>query len=97
MLKRRSFRILGSREGDNASCWHGEPQSRLNAQQKRQLQAVLRKEASALGYPTDLWACARVAEVIEQKSLGSCRQRLSRESARGYLMLASAAVISGQK
>jgi transposase len=40
--------------------------SRLNPRQKQRLSRLLLKGAMALGYATDLWTTARVAEVIEQ-------------------------------
>jgi transposase len=43
------------------------PQSRLDDRQKQQLQSILRQGAAACGYPTNLWTCARIAEVIKQK------------------------------
>jgi transposase len=43
------------------------PQSRLDSQQLRQLKSILCKGAAAWGYPTDLWTCARIAEVIKQE------------------------------
>lgn len=43
------------------------PQSRLDARQRQQLKSILCKGASASGYPTDLWTCARIAEVIKQR------------------------------
>lgn len=43
------------------------PQSRLTDRQKQQLKAILCKGASQCGYPTDLWTCARIAEVIKQE------------------------------
>lgn len=40
------------------------PQCRLSNLQKRKLRTILRHGAMAFGYPTDLWTCNRVAEVI---------------------------------
>lgn len=43
------------------------PKSRLTNQQKRQLKSMLLKGAGAHGYPTELWTCDRIAEVIKRK------------------------------
>ena len=47
------------------------PQSRLSTQQKRQLKKILLRGAMACGYPTDLWTCDRIAEVVS-KEFGIC-------------------------
>src|SRR5437899_335750 len=41
--------------------------SKLNAAQRRQLTALLRKGARARGYETDEWTAARIAELIQQR------------------------------
>jgi len=43
------------------------PLCRLTAQQKRRLRTVLLRGAAAAGFATDLWTCARVAEVIRRE------------------------------
>lgn len=40
------------------------PRCRLSSQQKRKLRTILRHGAMTYGYPTDLWTCSRIAEVI---------------------------------
>lgn len=40
------------------------PQCKLSNQQKQKLKTILRHGALAFGYPTDLWTCTRVADVI---------------------------------
>lgn len=40
------------------------PTCRLSDQQKRSLRTILRRGALAHGFPTDLWTCDRIAEVI---------------------------------
>jgi transposase len=39
---------------------------RLSGRQKKQLLKILLKGPLAAGFPTDLWSCRRVAEVIER-------------------------------
>lgn len=41
--------------------------SGLDAKAKRQLERLLLKGARAAGFPTDLWTCPRVAQLIEQR------------------------------
>ena len=43
------------------------PRCRLSDEQKAQLVEVLLRGPLAAGYVTDLWTCARVAQVIQQK------------------------------
>jgi transposase len=38
----------------------------LDAKAWRRMERILLKGAAATGYPTDLWTCPRIAEVIEQ-------------------------------
>lgn len=40
------------------------PQSRMSNEQKRQLKKILMGGAMAWGYPTDLWTCDRIAQVV---------------------------------
>lgn len=40
--------------------------SRLTDRQKKRLEQFLLKGAQACGFPTDLWTCARVTELIRQ-------------------------------
>jgi transposase len=39
---------------------------RLSSRQKERLKKILLRGPLAAGYPTDLWTCPRVAEVIER-------------------------------
>lgn len=39
----------------------------LDAKAKRQMERVLLKGAAAAGFPTDLWTCPRVAQVIQTR------------------------------
>jgi transposase len=43
------------------------PRCRLSDEQKSQLVAILLRGPLAAGYVTDLWTCARVAQVIHQQ------------------------------
>lgn len=43
------------------------PESRMSSSQQRHLKKILLRGAMARGYPTDLWTCDRVAEVIRQE------------------------------
>ncbi len=43
------------------------PTCRLSGVQKRKLRTILRRGAMAHGFPTDLWTCDRVAEVIRKE------------------------------
>lgn len=41
--------------------------SALNEKQKRRLEKLLLKGAAAAGFPTDLWTCPRVAQLIRRR------------------------------
>ena len=41
--------------------------AKLNAKQKRQLEKALLKGAQAAGFPSDLWTCPRVAQLIARR------------------------------
>ncbi len=41
--------------------------AKLDARARRKLDAILLKGARAAGFPTDLWTCPRVAEVIRSR------------------------------
>jgi transposase len=56
----------GGREALRARPIPGRP-SRLTQAQRQRLEAVLLKGALAAGFDTDLWTCARVAEVIDRR------------------------------
>lgn len=43
------------------------PQSRMSTKQKQQLKKILVRGAMARGYPTDLWTCDRIAEVVREE------------------------------
>lgn len=43
------------------------PRSKLTDEQKEQLEDLLLKGAEAAGYPTDLWTCPRVTELIQER------------------------------
>lgn len=43
------------------------PQCRLQCEQKSKLRTILRRGAMEQGYPTDLWTCSRIAEVIRKE------------------------------
>lgn len=58
-------RAGGGREALRARPASGRP-AKLGARQLRKLEAVLLKGPVAAGFPTDLWTCPRVAEVIER-------------------------------
>lgn len=45
---------------------HPGPRPRLSSRQKQKLVKILKKGPQAAGYPTDLWTCRRVAEVIQR-------------------------------
>lgn len=60
--RRRGSRALAARPAP------GRP-PRLQPGQKRQLERALLRGAQALGFPSDLWTCPRVAELI-QRSFG---------------------------
>lgn len=46
---------------------HPGPARRLSEQQRASLVEILLKGPTAAGYRTDLWTCARVAEVVRRK------------------------------
>ena len=46
---------------------HPGPKPRLSEDQRQELVAMLRRGPIAAGYRTDLWTCARVAEVVRKK------------------------------
>lgn len=56
----------GGRQALQARPVPGRPRKLTDAQ-RRQLEALLLKGALAAGFGTDLWTCARVAELIEQR------------------------------
>lgn len=41
--------------------------SALDEKARRRVEQILLKEATAAGFPTDLWTCPRVAQVIERR------------------------------
>jgi len=45
---------------------HPGPQPKLNQRQKQRLVKLLLRGPRKAGYPTDLWTCPRVAEVIQK-------------------------------
>ena len=45
---------------------HPGPTPKLSSSQKQELVAILRRGPIAAGYRTDLWTCARVAEVVRK-------------------------------
>lgn len=55
----------GGMEALQAKPHPGRP-ARLTAEQKQELESVLSKGARAAGFPTDLWALARVTQVLER-------------------------------
>lgn len=57
---------IGSNKALKAKPPPGRP-PKLNTQQKKQLTGALLKGANAAGFPTDLWTCPRVAEMITQR------------------------------
>lgn len=59
-----AFRKTG-KHGIAAKPASGRP-AKLDDAEKRQLENVLLKGARAAGYPTDLWTCPRVAQVIAE-------------------------------
>lgn len=60
-----AFRKTGKR-GIAAKPAAGRP-AKLNAADKRRLEKVLLKGAKAAGFPSDLWTCPRVAQVIAER------------------------------
>jgi len=59
-----AFRKTGNK-GIAAKPAPGRP-AKLDEADKRRLEKVLLKGATAAGYPTDLWTCPRVAQVIAE-------------------------------
>jgi len=57
-------RVGGGREALRARPAPGRP-TKLNERQRRRLEKLLLKGPLAAGFPTDLWTCPRVAELIE--------------------------------
>lgn len=49
-----------------AAVAHAGPKPRLTIDQKQELVAILRRGPLAAGFPTDLWTCDRVAEVVRK-------------------------------
>jgi transposase len=50
-----------------ASKRHPGPKSKLSMPQKHRLREILLRGPLAAGFHTDLWTCARVAEVVERE------------------------------
>lgn len=53
-------------DGISSKPASGRP-AKLDARARRKLDAILLKGARAAGFPTDLWTCPRVAEVIRSR------------------------------
>lgn len=60
-----SYRAQGLR-GLSMKPAAGRP-TKLDAKERKKLDAILLKGAIAAGFPTDLWTCPRVAQVIEAR------------------------------
>ncbi|MFQ5551553.1 MAG: IS630 family transposase [Gemmatimonadales bacterium] len=60
-----AFRKRGAK-GVEAKPTPGRP-PKLDSKQKARLERILLKGAQAAGFPTELWTCPRVAQVIEQR------------------------------
>jgi transposase len=60
-----TYRELG-REGLKAKPAPGRP-PRLDGKRKQRLESYLLRGASAAGFPTELWTCPRVAQLIRRK------------------------------
>jgi len=60
-----SYRTQGLR-GLSMKPAAGRP-TKLDAKERKKLDAILLKGARAAGFPTDLWTCPRVAQVIEAR------------------------------
>jgi transposase len=60
-----SYRAQGLR-GLSMKPAAGRP-TKLDAKERKKLDAILLKGARAAGFPTDLWTCPRVAQVIEAR------------------------------
>lgn len=56
----------GGRDGVRALPVPGRP-SKMTAAQRTQLEKALLRGALAHGYPTDLWTCPRVAQLIDRR------------------------------
>jgi transposase len=70
------------REGGEAALAvrpHPGPEPRLSLENLEQLERALLSGAKKAGFDSDLWTCARVAEVIEQR-FGVSYPRSSKES-----------------
>ncbi len=71
-VNRRSVRRWNSaarrqgREALRAQSAAGRP-SRLSSRARQQLERALLRGAQAAGFPTDLWTCPRVAQLIQQR------------------------------
>lgn len=59
-MRRRGVKAMRSRPTP------GRP-PKLTAEQKRELERILLEGAKAQGFPTDLWTCPRIAEVIRRE------------------------------
>jgi transposase len=66
VLRWRDAVAAGGEQALAAQPAPGRP-SRLSPAQQRQLLKVLARGASRSGFSTELWTCARVARVIEQR------------------------------
>lgn len=60
-----AYRKLGQK-GLKAKAASGRP-SKLDGRQKRRLESCLLRGARAAGFPTELWTCPRVAQLIRRK------------------------------
>jgi len=60
-----AFRARGA-EGINRKPVSGRP-AKLDLRARKELDAILLKGAKAAGFPTDLWTCPRIAEVIRSR------------------------------
>jgi len=56
----------GGREAVRSRPTPGRP-TKLSAHNRRRLEVALLKGAQAAGFPTDLWTCPRVAEIIHRR------------------------------
>jgi transposase len=64
----RRWRAAHDRDGPDGVALRPAPgrPSKLDAKARRRLEKLLLKGARASGFPTDLWTCPRVGEVIRQ-------------------------------
>ena len=64
----RRWRAAHDRDGPDGVARRPTPgrPSKLDAKARRRLEKLLLKGARASGFPTDLWTCPRVGEVIRQ-------------------------------